>query len=77
LQEEVSNNLAGLGELGETQFVNNGLRLEYHQYVLDCFSSFFCSSSLGKKFASSQEKRHLPHPNLEPFATNARNFANT
>lgn len=37
LQEEVSNNLAGLGGLGETQFVNNGLRLEYDQYVLDYF----------------------------------------
>jgi len=42
LQEEILNNLVRLGGLGETQFINNDLRLEFHQYVL-----YHCLSFLG------------------------------
>ena len=31
LQKEIENEMAGIGGLGETQFVNNGLRIEFEQ----------------------------------------------
>jgi hypothetical protein len=45
LQKEIENDLAGISGLGETQFVNNGLRIEFEQYVLRTYYYWSFGSS--------------------------------